>query len=135
MDFVGITELYEPSWCVLIAKLSGTPPPRCLSRDCSDGATNATKNDTFRKLKHITHGMPPHSISNVRSSTLREIDEFTRLDSLLYIAGVKRFLADARAVEESINATILCPAELDRLDDTLADAIYWQYYALDSDNI
>ena len=114
MDFVGITELYEPSWCVLIAKLSGTPPPRCLSRDCSDGATNTT----FPALSHVTHGVPPHSVSHVRSSTLREIDGFTRLDSVL--VGVKRFLADARAVEKASGATILCPAELDRLDRALA---------------
>lgn len=114
VDAFGLTELYEASWCVLAHKLHGTLPGEC-KHDCQ-----AERGAAKKAFTHVTHGVPPHSVSSVPAAVLREVDAITATDIDLYRIGVILFLAEVSQLEARYSTTIICPAELSRFFASIA---------------
>ncbi len=138
LDFVGLTELYEESLCLLALRLQQQQQgsrngslggfswplgrfvadnlPGCASA-LQAARTAGTMNTSAcavavaqSSVTHDTHQVPSYTwqTANLTSATIRYVDEFTALDRALYIAGVHRFFAQISKAEHATNATILC---------------------------
>jgi len=95
--FVGITEFYAQSICLLTEKATGTLPAYCV---CGSGDQG--------NFTHSDWGVKPHDIKNVSQSTLSKIDYITSEDRTLYEVALKRFNAEIKEVEARHNVRMLC---------------------------
>ena len=91
-QFVGITDLYDLSWCLLVARLGKEMPEGCF-----DQRGRVT-------LTMMTHGSPdrPSSaglLGSVRDEQWQLVDAITVHDQRVYMAGLRRLLAEAEAFQ------------------------------------
>ena len=103
--FIGITNFYHESICMLRLRQTRRLPEGC---GCGE-----SKNITTHQ--QVTHGVPKHSEYNLSPHVLEMVDNFTRLDKVLFVAALERFLDDIAVAEMAANRTILCdkaPANL-----------------------
>jgi len=100
--FVGLVEHYQASICLFFAKThQGEPLPRFC--DCRD----KTAWGSFRSA-HESHGVPPHSLSDLDEEDLGMISNLTQLDVQLHTAATKRFEREAAEVKRKTGVQILC---------------------------
>jgi len=100
--FVGITEFYQASVCLFYDKANpGSPLPDFC--DCQ----TATKWSSF-PAHQISHDVPPHSLSDLSSADLEKMDTLTQMDLKVYRAGLKRFFAEVRELEERRGLRVHC---------------------------
>jgi hypothetical protein len=102
--FIGLTDFYHESICMLQLRRTRKLPEGC---GCDD-----SKNATHQ---HTDHGVPRHSEHNLSPHVLVMVDELTRLDKVLFVAALERFLHDIAVAEMAASRTILCdkaPANL-----------------------
>lgn len=98
--FVGLTDYYQESMCLLRAKYSGHLPDWC---DCQD-------TENWRAFPHAnsTHGSPTHSLSDLSHEDIELMRNLTRVDSKIYSAALTRFKAEITSVEKYFGKTIWC---------------------------
>eukprot|EP00512_Aurantiochytrium_limacinum_P002663 CAMPEP_0171497628 /NCGR_PEP_ID=MMETSP0958-20121227/7382_1 /TAXON_ID=87120 /ORGANISM="Aurantiochytrium limacinum, Strain ATCCMYA-1381" /LENGTH=531 /DNA_ID=CAMNT_0012031901 /DNA_START=261 /DNA_END=1853 /DNA_ORIENTATION=- len=89
MWFVGISEYFHESMCMWEFQYHHKLPDYCI---CDSGVERP-------KVTSQTHGVTPHSLSDVSLSQMRKIDSFIFEDAQLYIAGLEEFKARVRYVE------------------------------------
>ena len=95
VDFLGITEFYEASWCMLAHRLTGR-----LRRGC------ACDERALLNSSHYTHGLVAEAEARY-AELAPAIDRLTRLDAQLYQVGLARFWRDVAAFEYSHDVRIL----------------------------
>ena len=100
LEVVGLTELFEESWCLLEYQLRGRLGSGCA---CDDAA-ESTPRHAF-----ITHNVSTHSVAALSTRSLAAIDTITDLDRKLYAAAAKRFFRDVARVEAQTRTRVLCP--------------------------
>ena len=98
-SFVGITEHYVASVCLLFPMLSKRPLPEWC-------ACNST---AVANVTHDTHGVDS-SVVVVTPEDEKLIAQLTQNDARLYEAGLRRFTADL----EAANMTCLLDARVER---------------------
>ena len=91
-QFVGITDLYDLGWCLLVARLGKEMPEGCFDHR---GRVTATM---------MTHGSAdrPSSASlldKVRAEQWQLVDAITVHDQHVYMAALRRLLAEAEAYQ------------------------------------
>lgn len=119
--FVGITELYQESMCLLHARELGELPPEC---DCQKPKLWARFRQNHSFVHHPTRGLARQAcrVNATRTPvqlTAREvqlIDRVTRLDKAVYAAALQRLKADAAWAEKRFGVRVICQAKLDELD-------------------
>lgn len=102
--FVGITEFYRESLCLLRELALGTLPPECR---CSSTSRRRRRGGGDLTETHNRH----HSRYDDRTFTGAEvslISAATRLDRLVYGAALARFTAHLFQTEQRYNVHILC---------------------------
>lgn len=104
VDFVGITELFSESWCLLQFQLHQRLPATGCSCDEYEGMAQT--------LPHERHGARSIPMRDIESETMRLIDALTEQDALVYDAGVSLLLRRLRAAERLTGAQLLCPSRI-----------------------
>ena len=95
-DWVGLTDLFEHSVCLLHFQANGTMPPSC---DCSSASRLV--------LPKFTHGQKALSVDRLQPDVLALIDEFTAVDAQLFARALRLLLGRLRHVEEKTGASLL----------------------------
>jgi hypothetical protein len=112
LEFVGITELYDESWCALQHKLR-----RELPADCT--CTKIGKD--LARLWHTgerysRHNLPPHPSSGELSpAALQLVDKATTVDRLLYANATARFLGELCALQRASGTQLFCLGRMEML--------------------
>jgi hypothetical protein len=99
--FVGLTEFYKESICLLHVQANNELPESCQC--AGEGAASPPL-----KLHAYSHGVQPHSIMNVSETALQLIDSLTIWDQRLYKEAKTQFMAAIHDVEETYKTKILC---------------------------
>ena len=99
MSFVGITELFDLSLC-LLWDLLGEKYESLMREACA--ANNTMGKDFFRD-----HHMPAHSIHDVTDEKVWvKVDEMTQFDKMLWKRALVRLLDNAKQFETDKNISI-----------------------------
>jgi hypothetical protein len=100
MAFIGLTEHYKESVCIIHYIHSKTMPSHC---DCT------TQQQQQTKLQNRTHGVPHLlDVSDLSLSTLRKIDEITKVDVMTYQLSQKIFNETLQLVESESGIKLIC---------------------------
>lgn len=109
LDFVGVTELYDESWCLLNWQLDGSLVPDMCTCEYM-GRDRPEKQSAARwhgGEVNEAHGTGPHPKADELGKSARElVDLVTASDRVLYSRAVARLLKDLCALD------LLCPAQL-----------------------
>lgn len=116
--FIGITEAYVESLCLLHVKLRGELPAFCDCRRRADPEAEAA----FPRVHHFHAATKRESVLDYRADTLALVDTLTEKDAKLYEAAKLRFYKEVGEVERSHHTRIVCDPEEHRLLETYADA-------------
>lgn len=100
--FVGITEHYQESMCLLFDKLQ---PETALPEWCN--CENATQWSQF-KSKHVTHRSRKHSVTDMSQEDLEMIGKLTTKDKILYEAALNRFVHEIDELEKRKGIKVSC---------------------------
>lgn len=142
IEMVGITELYDESWCVLMYQLHNALPETCSCgsfekpEDEKSRAREAYEDQSSRRnhslstahrsetaLWHegelrIVHNVPRYPPpTELNSSALDKIDRLTKSDRAVYAAAVTRLLSDLCALQQLTATQVVCQSRLQRLHD------------------
>lgn len=100
VDFVGLTEFFEESWCLLQYQLHEKLP----ERGCECGHFQELN------LPHERHFTPEDSlrVHSLDKRTLRKIDRMTRADRDVYDTALSLFLMRLRNVERNTGHRLVC---------------------------
>ena len=119
LEFVGVTDLYDESWCAMQSRLSGKLPADCT---CSKIGQDPLRAFSRELLKWHTgevynrHGLAPHPSSSEMSPAVIElIDRATTVDRILYTNATARFLGELCALQRTSGTQLLCPERMDML--------------------
>lgn len=98
--FVGLTEHYQESMCLLYEKVTNQLPEWC----------NCEERELWGKYvpQHESHKTRSHSLAELSSMELNMVDNLTELDRKLYKEAQRRFLLDVQGVEERHHTRVLC---------------------------
>ena len=126
-EFVGISELYDESWCLLQFQLSRKLPAVCTCDVVSPCTLGHSSQDGVRlaecESQHARrrHAVPPHEkASSLGESTTRKLDTLSVADDELYLAAMSRVLLHLRALETHTNVKLICAGRLLQLMETTA---------------
>ena len=111
LGFVGVTELFTESLCLLGFLLDGTLPGKSCVVD-GDDSPIVPPDDRGFELHHEAHGVPPHDVRAVPRATLDVVDAYTAVDREVYRAAFTRLVADLRALERRAGVRVLSPERL-----------------------
>jgi len=108
LDFVGVTELYDESWCLLNWQLDGSLPDMCTCEYMGRGRPEKQSAARWHGGEvNEAHGTGPHPKADELGKSARElVDLVTASDRVLYSRAVARLLKDLCALD------LLCPAQL-----------------------
>ena len=90
--FVGLTDAYPLSWCLLMYRLREQPPAWCFEGEQA-GRVNLT---------HEVHGVPRVRHSDIPDTSWAEVDALTADDQTLYIAAFQRFAEEVSAFQKTL---------------------------------
>ena len=103
-EWVGITDLFEPSVCLLHYQANGSLPAAC---DCASPLSLG--------LPKFTHGLDQHEPESLPADLLAQLDDHTAVDAQLFAAALRLFLGRLRTVEERTGAALLACIDWERL--------------------
>lgn len=114
-SFVGVTELYDESLCVLQYYETGALPRTCRCEHFRE-----------RESTHLRKKTAPHSLADVAPATLALIKTYlVAYDAPLYNLARDRLLAEIRAVEKATGARMMtCGVDGDDDDDDKVQATH-----------
>lgn len=92
-NFVGVTELYDLSWCLLCARLGKPLPEGCFSPEQPVTRTFVSHDDSQRRPRS---GDAADSMSQ---QLWQSVDALTEADAHVYVTAAKRLLAEAEAYQ------------------------------------
>lgn len=113
--FVGITEAYVESLCLLHERVRGELPRFCDCETRSDPVALAAF-----PAPHHTHKLMNHSIFDYPDEVLAAVDTLTATDAKLYEAGKRRFYRELLEVENKYGRKINCDSKQHTLRESLA---------------
>lgn len=96
-DFVGLTDFYHESICMLHYRREEELPVGC---NCNEAANKITH-------VHETHGVPNLS-DEWTADVIELVDSFTLLDRALFKHALNRFQRDLLEVEQKAGVPVLC---------------------------
>ena len=110
-EWVGLTDLMEPSLCLLHYQANGSLPAAC---DCGSHARmHRVPLGTWQETR--SRKRDPATLS---AETLAQIDAHTDVDSIVFAAALRLLLGRLRTVEESTGKVVLACIDWERLRAT-----------------
>ena len=104
-EWVGLTDLFEHSLCLLHFQAGGALPAECVC--AADGLK--------LKLPRFTHGVKRHDPLSLSPELLSAIDEHTAVDAQLFAEALRLLLGRLRTVEEATGQELLKCVRWDKL--------------------
>jgi hypothetical protein len=99
-DFLGLTDFYHESICMLRFRRSRKLPSECMCSNITNGQAQHV---------HETHGVPEnYSQGTISQHVQQMVDALTSLDRTLFGIALDRFATDIEEVEGMAGNTILC---------------------------
>eukprot|EP00435_Cladocopium_sp_Y103_P049365 s542_g14.t2 len=95
-DWIGLTDLFEHSVCLLHYQANGSLPSRC---DCGS--------DAFLSLPRFTHGVLRRDAGKLPEDLLQKIDNFTAVDAQIFASALRLLLGRLRYVEQVTQRSLL----------------------------
>ncbi|CAK9080736.1 unnamed protein product [Durusdinium trenchii] len=95
-DWVGLTDLYEHSMCLLHYQANGSLPAAC---DCDA--------PRFLRLPRFTHGVVRRGADQLPQEVLDQIDAYTAVDAQLFASAVRLLLGRLRHLEQITQRPLL----------------------------
>merc|ERR1712086_566758 len=119
LDFVGITDLYDESWCAMEHTLRGELPADCT---CDlIGQDPARRRALTKELWHTgeeynRHGLITHPGPDQLSPVVQQlVDGATKIDRILYTHATARFMGELCALQRASGTQLLCPGRIEML--------------------
>lgn len=104
IDWVGITEFYHESWCLLLHQLKRELPVDCGQCEAANNITHV----------HDTHHVPKHDPNDIPVDVLKKIDSLTTSDVEVYIEGLKRFCYNIQTLYQQSGKKVLCRSKVEK---------------------
>ncbi|CAK0795980.1 unnamed protein product, partial [Prorocentrum cordatum] len=99
-EWIGLTDLFEPSLCLLHFQANRTLPESC---DCASPSRNGRTT-----LGHwVETRYTPRGAASLSAATLQQIDAHTAVDARVFAAALRLLLGRLRAVEDATGASVL----------------------------
>lgn len=114
VDFLGITELYTASVCVMKTKLTGM-----IADGCGCEAESTVLNlhhDDHHDARHANPGIATFAADE---NVLQKIDTITQADQTIYETALERFVTELREIEDSHKVKLLCDDDKEKLRDEI----------------
>ena len=117
LEFVGVTDLYDESWCAMQTALGGALPADCTCSKIGQDPFRAFSKELWHTGEvYERHGLKAHPSSSEMSPAVIElIDGATTVDRILYTNATARFLGELCALQRSSGTQLLCPERMDML--------------------
>jgi hypothetical protein len=96
-EWVGLTDLFDHSLCLLHYQANGTLPAAC---SCHTGRLSLG-------LPRMNHGVKRTDPSSLSADVLERIDEHTKTDAAVFAASLRLLLGRLKAVEAKTGADML----------------------------
>jgi len=97
-EWVGLTDLYDHSVCLLHFQANGSLPAAC---SCDDGSRLSLD------LPKMNHGVRRHQPDELPAAVLAQIDAHTDVDAPVFAEGLRLLLGRLRRVEELTGRELL----------------------------
>ena len=110
IHFVGITDLYVETLCLLHWNIHNDVP-----QSCACGGAGPLQN-----LTHVDHNVPDHDLADVRPDLVEDMKKLVQKDVKLYEMVLDRFEEDLRAASENAGVQMVCPDRFKKLRDEIA---------------
>ena len=128
MDWIGITEFYHASKCLLFFHIRpmSTETANYFDRTChcnGDGTLNDTKTEhysTSKKMSLLDVQTAEYEGGRSGEERLSMIDALTQLDQHVYRLGVGMFFQRIRIMERSLGRRVLCEQHLEQAEGSLS---------------
>ncbi|KAL3906704.1 MAG: hypothetical protein SGPRY_010451 [Prymnesium sp.] len=104
-EWVGITDLFDHSLCLLHFQANGSLPAAC---DCSQGKLSLG-------LPRFNHGVRRREPASLSAAVLSALDAHTEVDAQVFAAGLRLLLGRLRTVEERTGRALLQCIDWERL--------------------
>jgi hypothetical protein len=129
-DWVGISEFYTESKCLLLYRMSKGPThtvtdsmtqeyldSRCT---CIGSSSSSEKMEDIKVLHH--NGIRRSTLNDLSSEMLSKIEKLTRVDTELYKVALLQFLREIAWLESEseLGRRVLCQSTLDKLEVELS---------------
>mmetsp|Transcript_423 Transcript_423/g.1085 ORF Transcript_423/g.1085 Transcript_423/m.1085 type:complete len:953 (+) Transcript_423:294-3152(+) len=102
MEWVGVTDLMEPSLCLLHYQANGTLPEAC---DCNAPQRWAA---SYRPLGYWKeHRYQSRSLGSLSPEILAQLDDHTRIDRAVFVEAVRLLLGRLKHLEQVTGANVL----------------------------
>ena len=112
LSMVGITDLYDESWCLIQHELTGALPEDCTCDTIgkpSIGKPGSQLSRTWHGGEiRSTHGIPHVPPSDLSASTLAKVDRATAMDQQAYAYAAARVLRELCSVQRQTGTTLVC---------------------------
>jgi hypothetical protein len=100
-EWVGLTDLFEPSLCLLHYQANRTLPAECV---CDSASRRGHRTPLGNWVETRSKWRDPNSLS---PETLARIDAHTDVDAQLFAAALRLFLGRLRTVEAQTGSSVL----------------------------
>ena len=128
LEFVGVADLYDESWCALQHALHGELPADCTCEKIGlpKAAAKAARSRGAARLwhegeVHDAHGIPPHpSGSELSPAIATLVDDATKVDRLVFANATARLLGELCDLQRASGTQLLCPGRMAKLRNSTA---------------
>jgi hypothetical protein len=120
LDFVGVVDLYDESWCALQHALRGKLPADCTCDKMGVPTETRTHVTPWHSGEvHETHGVKPHPSGDELSDvTKRLVDGATAIEREVYTNATARFVGELCALQRTSGKQLLCDGQMQKLRDS-----------------
>lgn len=115
LSFIGLTDFFPESVCLLHYKLNGTMPDNCFC-----------ESQSMLKVPHVVHHKTGDNVAvkDLNSTFLKIVDELTSMDQWLFVAALRIFFQQIRSIEHVLKARVICPQRLAVLQPRLEYVVH-----------
>jgi hypothetical protein len=117
MDWVGLTDFYDESLCLLLSRLQSSTAAAIFKKSCNCQVKNSSA------LMNVTierHGSVSSSAIDIYPELAAKIDRLTAVDNLLFSVALHGFFSDIKRLETRVGFRVMCPGTLRKAEPKLA---------------
>ena len=116
-EWVGITDFYDESLCLLLSRLKTEAAAVRFSESCR---CSEDAKPVLGKTEPVTHGSVSSTDVHVYPELAVKMDRLTAIDKALFSVALRGFLSEIRSLEVRVGHRVLCPHVLKSAEPKLA---------------
>ena len=114
-DWVGLTDFYDESLCLLLTRLPGARAATLFSDAC-----RCDRRGSLLDVAVERHGAVSSSNVRIDSGLAAKMDGLTAVDKALFAVSLRNFFSEIKEVETRVSRRIMCPDVLLKAEPSLA---------------